>query len=272
MRPQKISLIISTYQNPRSLEKVLQGVRRQTQVPGEVLISDDGSEAPTRELVARWRGQMPVELRHLWHEDKGFRKTTILNKSIAAATGNYVVFLDGDCVPHREFIADHLALAEPGFWIQGRRCFVGEKFAPDFDIEKTSVSRWILQGRITGAMKAIRWPRPILRRDCAQRGIIGCNMAFWREDLVAVNGLDEDYSGWGIGEDSDLGTRLYNLGRPRKFVYGRAIVFHLNHPFLPRDHVDASRARLQETIVSRRVRCQKGLDQYFTPELKKDAK
>lgn len=263
MRPKKLSLIISTYQNPQSLDKVLQGVARQSQPPDEVLISDDGSQAPTREVVDQWRGQLSAGLQHVWHEDKGFRKTTILNRSIAAATGEYVVFLDGDCVPHRQFIADHATLAERGYWVQGRRCFVEEKFVPDFQIGKTPLNRWILQGRITGAMKAIRWPRPIIRRDCAQRGIIGCNMGFWRDDLIEVNGLDEEYAGWGIGEDSDLGTRLYHLGRQRKFVYGRAIVYHLNHPLAPRDHVEASRARLQETISTRRLRCQKGLDQYL---------
>ena len=102
----------------------------------------------------------------------------------------------------------------------------------------------MLAGKITGAAKGVRWPAPIIRHDTKQRGIIGCNMAFWRDDLVAVNGFDEDYTGWGTGEDSDIGTRLYHLGRPRKFVYGRAITFHLNHPPAPRGHHAASLARL----------------------------
>ena len=88
-------------------------------------------------------------------------------------------------------------------------------------------------------------------------------MGFWRDDLVAVNGFDEDYTGWGIGEDSDLGTRLYHLGRARKFVYGRAIVYHLNHPQLPKAHVPASQQRLAETIASGKIRCERGLHQYL---------
>ena len=110
----------------------------------------------------------------------------------------------------------------------------------------------MLTGKITGAAKGIRWPIPIIRRDTRQRGIIGCNMAFWRDDIVAVNGFDEDYTGWGTGEDSDIGTRLYHLGRHRKFVYGRAITFHLNHPTAPRDHHAASLARLAETIAAKK--------------------
>ena len=87
-------------------------------------------------------------------------------------------------------------------------------------------------------------------------------MAFWREDIVAVNGFDEDYTGWGTGEDSDIGTRLYHLGRRRKFVYGRAITFHLNHPAAPRDHHAASLARLAKTIAAKKIRCEHGLDRH----------
>jgi hypothetical protein len=88
-------------------------------------------------------------------------------------------------------------------------------------------------------------------------------MAFWRDDLVAVNGYDEDYVGWGTGEDSDVGTRLYHLGRRRKFVYGRAITYHLNHPPAPRGHHVASLARLADTIRQRKIRCEHGLDRHF---------
>lgn len=261
MSSPKVSLIISTYQSPAALEKVLQGVADQTQAPHEILIADDGSGPPTRALLERW--QPRLGLRHVWHEDAGFRKTIILNQAVAAATGDYVVLLDGDCVPHREFIRDHVALAERNFWVQGRRCFVEEKFVADFSVVRTPVWLWCLRGRITGLAKALRLPVAVVRRNCEQRGIIGCNMGFWRDDLVAVNGFDEEYTGWGIGEDSDLGTRLYHLGRARKFVYGRAVVYHLNHPQLPKAHVPGSQQRLDATIASQKIRCERGLLQYL---------
>jgi hypothetical protein len=94
----------------------------------------------------------------------------------------------------------------------------------------------------------------------SQRGLIGCNWSVWRRDIVAINGFDEEYEGWGIGEDSDAATRLYNSGLIRKFVYGRAIVFHLNHPTLMKDHIDESMMRLQLTIRSRKVRCLRGIE------------
>ncbi len=262
MRPAQISLIISTYENPGALDQVLRGVQRQTEMPGEILLADDGSGSATRELIAQWQQKLPAPARHLWQEDLGFRKTIILNKSLAAAAGDYVVLLDGDCVPHQRFVADHARLAERNFWVQGRRCFVQEKFAADFAPGVTPVFRWILAGRITGFAKAVRLPFPFVRRNTGQRGIIGCNMGFWRDDLLAVNGFDEEYTGWG-GEDSDVGTRLYHLGRPRKFVYGRAVVYHLNHPMLGRARFPASRQRLADTIRSKKIRCQRGVQQYL---------
>ncbi len=259
----RLSLIISTYNRPDVLAKCFAGVDLQSTPPDEVLIADDGSKQPTRDRVEAWAKTRPFPVKHVWQEDDGFRKTAILNKAVAGASGDYLVFTDGDCVPHRRFVGDHLAVAERGFWVQARRCFVEEKFVPQFEPGRTPVLRWMLTGRITGAAKGIRLPFPIVKRDTAQRGIIGCNMAAWRDDVVAVNGFDEEYSGWGIGEDSDLGTRLYHLGRPRKFVYAHAIVFHLNHPAAPRDHVGESLARLQGTIRSKRLRCDRGLDQHL---------
>jgi glycosyltransferase involved in cell wall biosynthesis len=258
-----ISLIISTYERPAALAQVLQGVVGQSLEPAEVLIADDGSGAPTRDLLTQWQKKIP-SLRHLWQPDDGFRKTAILNKTLAAAVGDYIVLLDGDCVPHPQFIADHAALAEKNFWVQGRRCFVAEKFVPQFSIGSTSIIKWMLTGRIAGLPKAIHLPLPLVQRNTKQRGIIGCNMGIWREDLLAINGFDEEYTGWGIGEDSDAGTRLYHLGRPRKFVHGRALVYHLNHPMSSRAHVQASLDRLAETIRSRKIRCARGVDQYLT--------
>ena len=176
----KISLVISTFNQPEALAKAWRGLLRQTRLPDEVLISDDGSGELTLELVKKFTTTTPTPVRHIWHPHDGFRKTVILNQTVAAAAGDYMIFTDGDCVPHPKFIADHAALAEKGFWVQGRRCFVREKFVPLFEAEKIPAFGWMLTGKITGAAKGVRWPLPIVRRDTEQRGIIGCNMAFWR--------------------------------------------------------------------------------------------
>lgn len=257
-----ITLVISTYNQPEVLAKAIHGLQRQTRWPVEVLFSDDGSGESTRELITRFAASASVPVQHIWHPDDGFRKTIILNKTLAAARGDYVIFTDADCVPHPKFIADHASLAEKGYWVQGRRCFVREEFVSQFDANTIPAFGWMLAGKIIGATKGIRWPMPIIRRDTKQRGIIGCNMAFWREDLVAVNGFDEEYAGWG-SEDSDVATRVYHLGRRRKFVYGRAIAFHLNHSQAPRHHYEASLARLAETMASGKIRCEHGLNHHL---------
>jgi glycosyltransferase involved in cell wall biosynthesis len=257
-----VSLIVSTFNQPQALAKVLAALPGQTLPPEEILISDDGSDEPTRELIQNFAKNSRVPVKHIWQPHDGFRKTIILNKTVLATTGKYLIFTDGDCVPHLKFVSDHAQLAETGCWVQGRRCFVREEFVPEFELGKTPVWSWMLNGRISGASKGVRWPIPLIRRDTRQRGIIGCNMGFWREDVLAVNGFDEDYVGWGTGEDSDLGTRLYHLGRRRKFVYGRAITFHLNHSRAPRGHHAESLARLAQTIATRRIACRNGLNRH----------
>ena len=265
MRSPTVSLIVSTYNRPEALDKVLAGIDQQTVIPLQTLIADDGSGEPTHQLITSWQSRFRSSLHHVWHPDEGFRKTIILNECVAQSRGDYVVFLDGDCVPHPQFIEDHQRLAEEGYWVQGRRCFVRERWVRDFDLRRISPAAWILAGRITGIPKAIRLPSAIVRRNTAQRGIIGCNQGVWRRDLFAINGFDEEYTGWGIGEDSDMGTRLYHLGRPRKFVYAHAVVYHLDHPSPAKDHLPDSLNRLEATIRSGRIRCEIGLNRHPNP-------
>jgi glycosyltransferase involved in cell wall biosynthesis len=259
MRP-KISVIVSTYDYPLALSKALASLCAQTLSPAEVLIADDGSGSETTEIISTYADRMP--LRHVRHDHEGFRKAVILNKAIAQASGDYVVFLDGDSVPSREFIADHAAMAERGCWVQGRRAFVDESCVDAFEPTCGKVWSLALRGKLTGLMKAVRLPMPVVKRGREQRGILGCNLGIWRDDLIAVNGYDETFTGWGR-EDADLGNRLYHLGRDRKFVYGRAIIYHLNHPVVPRDRLETNQSLLDETIAQRRIRAVKGLDQYL---------
>lgn len=257
----RLSLIVSTYNNPAPLEAIFARLAADDSgKPFEVIVADDGSGPKTRELIEKWAKQAPFPIKHVWHEDMGFRKTRILNIAITKTEGDYVVFLDGDCLPGRNFVADHIALAERGTFVQGRRAFVEEKKVANLLAGRTTVLKLSLTGHVSGLFKAIRWPMPIIKRNQEQRGLIGCNLAIWREDLFAVNGFDEAYEGWGIGEDSDLCSRLYHLGLQRKFVYGRALVFHLNHPQLDKKHVPESLRRLEETIRTKKIRCENGLN------------
>jgi glycosyltransferase involved in cell wall biosynthesis len=257
-----ITLIVSTYDNPGALGKILESLVIQTMAPLEIIVADDGSGEPTRILIEESIRRLGLPIRHIRQEHEGFRKSIILNRAIAAARGDYLIFLDGDCVPARDFIADHASLAERGFWVQGRRAFVDESCVSTFTPTTRCIRNLILSGKLTGLPKALRLPGPIVKRDQQQRGILGCNLGVWREDLVAVNGYDETFVGWGR-EDADLANRLYHLGRPRKFVYGRAILYHLNHPVVSRNRLSENQSLLEQTIAERRIRAVKGLDQYI---------
>jgi glycosyltransferase involved in cell wall biosynthesis len=256
-----LTVIVSTYNQPAALECILTALRGQTLIPAEIIVADDGSKPETASVIHRHQLQPGPPIKHCWHEDQGFRKTIILNQAIASATSPYIVFLDGDCVPSRHFIADHAALAETGYFVQGRRAFIAEVSVADFVAGKVSLTRLALTGQLSGLFKAVRLPCPIVRINQGQRGLIGCNLAVWREDLLAINGFDESYAGWGM-EDSDLCSRLYHLGRQRKLVHGRALVYHLNHPVASRSQVQTNQARLAAVLASRAVRCEQGIDQH----------
>jgi hypothetical protein len=149
-------------------------------------------------------------------------------------------------------------MARKGFFVQGRRCFVQEDQVVSLLEEKTSLLRLMLMGKVSGLLKSIRLPKPVVKVNQGMYGLLGCNLAAWKEDLLAINGFDEDYEGWGR-EDSDLGARLYNLGLQRKMVYGRALVYHLNHPENNRDQLSQNDRRLEETISSGKIRCLNGI-------------
>jgi len=260
LKKPSITLVVSTYENPIALRKVLDSLSSQSIPANEIIIADDGSGESTRAVIEEGFRNLGLPIRHCWQEHGGFRKSIILNRAITEAHGEYLIFLDGDCVPDREFVADHASLAERSYWVQGRRAFVSEECVEYFIPAKAW--RLAFSGKLTGWAKAVRLPFPIVNRGTQQRGILGCNLGIWREDLVAVNGYDETFVGWGR-EDADLANRLYHLGRPRKFVYGRAILYHLNHPVASRNRLSENQSLLEQTIAERRIRAVKGLDQYL---------
>ena len=227
--------------------------------PTDIVIADDGSTQETNDIVNTWSEKLPIS--HAWQEDKGFRKNRILNISLDKTMGDYIVFLDGDCIPHRKFIQDHKTHAERKFFIQGRRAFIKEKFVRDVLNNYKGILYYIITCKMTGILKAIRLPKAIIKINQEQRGLIGCNFSAWKDDLVAINGFDLTYKGWGVGEDSDICTRLYNYGLYRKFIYGRAIVYHLNHPQENKAHHAESLAKLENVIKDKTIACAHGLNQ-----------
>lgn len=260
----KLSLIITTYNRNAELRKVLEGLRYQTVYPDEVIVADDGSTTETETMVKNITQDFPCCIKHVWHEDRGFRAAKIRNEAIKKAEGDYIVFLDGDCVPGRNFIKDHMSLAEKGFFFQGKRILVNRKCSPEFSQRKANSTlmllKYALMRDISNIHHLLRMPFFPAKLSIEQRGIKTCNMGLFKEDIVAVNGFNQDFVGWGR-EDSEFATRLYHYGLKRKDHPFMAICFHLWHNERSRKHLFINDLLLKKAIDSNDYFCSNGLVQ-----------
>lgn len=224
----KVSLVISTYNSTDALRLVLASVARQTLLPHEVLIADDGSTDETRRVVDRFRPQLNIK--HVWQEDKGFRRARVINKAFAASTGDYIVQIDGDIILDRHFVADHVSEARPGYYMNGSRAKLTEALTREIK-QLDSYTPHIYGRGVTRRFNALRCPllTPFFYEYRKHKMVRGCNMAFWRSDLLRVNGYDNRMVGYG-GEDVDLSIRLEMAGVRRRFIKFKAIEYHIYHP------------------------------------------
>ena len=242
---QTISVVITTYNRPDALTAVVRACFMQNDKNFEIIIADDGSTANTRACVEQLAAAAPVPLRHVWQPDQGFRAAMARNRGILAAAGDYIVFLDGDCIPQHDFIARHRALAQPGYLVSGSRILLSEALTAhvlknNIDVAATSLPTrlgWRLRGDLNKTLQplGLRWP-DVGRTSTtfSWRRIKSCNLGVWRGDLDRVNGFDESFTGWGH-EDSDLVVRLFHAGVLRKDGAFATEVFHLWHREARRD-------------------------------------
>ncbi len=263
----RISVAVITYNWPRALELVLRALAAQTELPYEVIVTDDGSQPATRELLLRLAHDYPTRLVHLWQPDEGARMSRARNCAIAAAQGDYLVLLDGDMVVDRHFIADHRAFARRGCFVQGSRVLSDAALSArmlDGELMPSVpgfFSRGIERRRHTLRMPALAyWSTRPGRR---QGGIKSCNMAFWQDDLLRVNGFNEAMTGWGR-EDTELAVRAFHAGLLRRDVRFSALATHLYHATRKHDVRDNPNDRiLQDTRDRHLLRCRWGVDQHL---------
>lgn len=234
------SLVIAVYNWPQALECSLLSVVKQKVPPAEVIVADDGSTAAVSELVSKYQRTFPVPLKHVWHEDKGFRLGMIRNKAIASATGNYIIQVDGDIILHPLFIYDHQRAARPGCFIGGSRVLLGKELSEALLNNcntRISVFDPTIKNRING-LHAPWFGRAIelVKKEKGLYNLRGCNMSFWKEDIIEANGYNEDIIGWGR-EDTELAIRLYNRGLKRIYFKFQGIAYHLFHNEQDRDQL-----------------------------------
>ncbi|MDO5664831.1 MAG: glycosyltransferase family 2 protein [Bacteroidia bacterium] len=265
-KPSSVALLITTYNWKEALELVLLSVFKQTVLPDEIVIADDGSRSDTKELIDRMRVDSPVPITHVWQEDKGFRLSKIRNKGIAAAKNEYIIQIDGDCVLEKHFVQDHLQMAQSGTYVCGSRTCCSNEFSENWFVTK-QFSWW--KFRPVKGSGLNRFRVGFLRKYVMPKfpiTIKGCNMAFWRADIIAVNGYDENYEGWGY-EDHDMAIRLDNLGIKQRTLKMGAVMYHLYHREKNNDLLsDEYHKRMEKLTLLREkniITTQNGLDKYL---------
>ncbi len=237
----KVSLVIAVYNKANNLQLIFTALARQTFKDFEIIVADDGSGKEIADVVNKAKRDYPFRIKHLWHADKGWRKNMMLNYAIQESTADYIIFIDGDCIPSERFMEDHFTHREKKFVLLGRRVEHGERWAKKLTVEKIrsgEFERYSLldildaaKGMSSRLEHGIRIPFEFVRRMTKKSdGMLGCNFSTFKEHLVAVNGFDEAYDGPGSGEDSDIFFRLHLIGVKGKSLRNLAIQYHLWHP------------------------------------------
>ena len=263
------SLIVSTYNRPDALELCLESILQQTQLPDEIVVADDGSGEPTGQLVQTMQQRSTVPIVHVWQPDDGYQLARIRNRAFAAAKGEYLVQIDGDLVLDKNFILDHLKMSRPGRFVSGSRTMMDSVLTEKLlsgEIKPAAILRY--PEHLSKKHNAVRsWPLRVLsyfvqRRSTNYRYVLGCNMAFWKKDLLKVNGYNESFKGWGK-EDNELAVRLQNAGCKLRFIKFGAVVYHLHHRVADLSAVPSNEEKLQQTIAQGVTFVPAGMNNYI---------
>ncbi len=257
----KISLIISTYNRPDTLELVLKSVLSQAVLPKEVIVADDGSGKETLDLIKGFQAGFPIPLIHSWIEDEGFRLAKSRNEGIKKASGDFIIFIDGDILLHKDFIKGYQKHIQPDSYMMGSRVLLPEDYTKDLISSKQHLVRlWTkgIKNRLNG-MKLPGFYKLVKGSQSPTRSVKGANMGFWKKDLITVNGFDERFTGWGR-EDSDMAARMMHAGIKRINFKGVSICYHLFHPEADRSQLLENDNVLKEVINTKAIKAQKGLN------------
>lgn len=233
-----ISVIISTYNQPAWLEKTLWGYMRQNYSPFDIVIADDGSDERTREIITKAQSESRISINHVWHEDNGFQKSAILNKATVAASGEYLIFTDGDCIPRHDFVRSHYKRAREGQFISGGYCKLPMQLSKDITREDINSGLafnkdWLRKRGLKSFSSKLKLALPetvgMLADQITPTKATwnGCNSSTFKKYILEVNGHNEKMQ-YG-GQDREMGERLINLGLRGKQLRHRAALIHLDH-------------------------------------------
>ena len=272
MEQLKVSVIVAVYKDIEALELIVEAMKNQTYKHLELVVAEDNNAPEMATFIDSVEG---LEVLHTFQEDNGIRKARSMNNAIIKSTGDYLIFIDGDCVPYSNFVEGHLKLAEKGAVLAGRRVNLGPKY-----------SQRIRSGQLSALSveKSYLWRLPLIIRDCQEShceagislnsdgylfnrlvkhkspSIVGCNYSCFREDMFTLNGYDESYGQTSLADDTDLEWRFRAYNLTIKSCKYAANMFHLFHGRSHRE-IDSSKetAIMMERKQQGQFRCEEGL-------------
>ena len=214
--------------------------------------------------IKKFQKNFPVPLHHVWHEDIKNRKPAIMNKAIARAKYDYIIEIDGDIIMHKSFIKDHLKRATKNTFLYGSRvsikpCYLNELF----ENKQTSFHFFSKGIKKRGRTLRIPFLSNLFKKESERSSKLrGCNMSFWREDFIKINGFNENLVGWGI-DDSEMIQRLLNIGVKGKRLKYAGIAYHIYHKEQDKSHININELIEKETTVKKITFIDKGINQYL---------
>ena len=266
------SVIFTTYNHPKWLEKTLWGFSMQSYRDFEIIVADDGSGPETRAVIERLREQIDIPIQHVWQEDDGFQKCRILNKAITASRGEYLIFTDGDCIPHPDFVRNHVELAADNTLLSGGYfklpLEVSRSISKD-DILAGNPTRpaWLLKNGVPFSPKISKlfsnrfWGGMLDALTVTRATWNGHSSSTWKKHILETNGFDERMQ-YG-GQDREFGERLVNMGLKTRQVRYRCSCVHLDHGrgYARPESIAKNRAIRKHTREQKITRTEYGIEQ-----------
>jgi glycosyltransferase involved in cell wall biosynthesis len=257
-----MSVLVSVYKKRENLELILEAFNQQTDTDFELVVCEDDQDTSISDCVASWHNRAKFVIRHVSQPDEGFQKNKVLNQGIRASRGDFIVFIDGDCVPHPRFIESYRRCAAPGLALHGRRVMLSASISRRM-LDRRCANPPSLRNLLLSESRKIECGLylPWLKNRSRESAIWGCNWGILKTHLLELNGFDEDYVRAGIGEDTDIEWRLLKLGIELRNVKHDCLLYHLHHSqFYSEAEVAINIGLMKAKIARGDIRCLNGLD------------
>jgi len=268
----KVSIIVAVYKDIQSLSLIIKALKQQTYKNFEVIIAEDGENSQMKEYIS---SITDLEIKHTTQKDIGVRKARSQNNAIMASSGEYLIFIDGDCIPYTTFIEAHITLAEKNTVLSGRRVNLSEslsKTIKEGKIDIINIEKNLLKYIKLAFEKNSKYeygfyfePKGFLFKLLSKlrkrnSSILGCNFSCWKDDIVSINGFDEGYGETSLSDDTDLDWRFRTYGLKLKSCKNVANQFHIWHPYNARDISSFYWEKMVKNQEMKQIICELGLN------------